>query len=135
MTSTAARALALTTTPEHLDQVTVDLIFALRDSLTTVTRLDFWQGRITSALETAAAGSESWEQAITTAARKLQIDTLTATSAKTVTGLAALNISYEQWAGQVARNIVYIVALANVERANRKPKTTADPEPELNPTF
>ena len=121
MTSTAARALALTTTPEHLDQVTVDLIFALRDSLTTVTRLDFWQGRITSALETAAAGSESWEQAITTAARKLQIPQIASRHAKTVTDCAQIiDTDYPAWASHITRNAVYILALADVERLEKK---------------
>ena len=46
-------------TPDDLDQVTVDLLFALRDSLTEVSPLDFWAGRATTALTTAAAGSSS----------------------------------------------------------------------------
>lgn len=109
-------------TPDELDAITVDLIFALRDSLTDVSRLDFWAGRATTAIETAAAGASSFPEAVTVAARKLQIDTLSNEPAKVVTRLAAqLGDRYEQWASHVARNIVYIVALANVARDARKP--------------
>lgn len=71
------------TPPELLDQATIDLIFALRDSLTEASpnRIDFWNGRAASAIATAAAGSQSAGQAITTAARKLQIDTLATSTA------------------------------------------------------
>ena len=119
-------------TPETLDRVTVDLIFALRESLTEVSRLDFWAGRATTAIETAAAGSENWEQAITTACRKLQIDTLNSESAETVVKLSAvIGGNYEDWAAHVARNIVYIVALANVERDKRKKRSIAAEEPKF----
>ena len=114
-------------TNEQLDDITVDLIFALRDSLGDVSRLDFWTGRATTAIETAAAGASTFPEAITVASRKLQIDTLGNEAAKTVTRLAdQLGDHYEQWASHVARNIVYIVALANVARNARKPaKRTA----------
>ena len=117
----------MTTTPEALDAITVDLVFALRDSLTDVSRLDFWQGRAATAIETAAAGSETWSQAVTTAARKLQIDTLSNEAAKAVTRLAdQLGDDYEAWASHIARNVVYIVALANVQRdARKKPSRAA----------
>ena len=118
-------------TPDDLDRVTIELIFALRDSLTEVSRLDFWTGRATTAIETAAAGAESWPQAVTIAARKLQIDTLTNTAAAAVTK-ASEGIDFQEWAAHIARNIVYIVALANVERDARKPAkraAAADPIP------
>ena len=116
--------------PDTLDRITVDLIFALRDSLTDVSRLDFWSGRATTAIETAAAGSETWEQAVTTAARKLQIDTLTNESSKTIIALSSELVQhYEEWAAHVSRNIVYIVALANVMRDQKKAKKTATEEP------
>jgi len=122
--------------PETLDQITVDLIFALRDSLTDVSRLDFWSGRATTAIETAAAGSETWEQAVTTAARKLQIDTLTNESSKTVVALSSkIESCYEEWAAHVSRNIVYIVALANVMREQKKTKKAGFTESEQEPTF
>lgn len=108
-------------TPDQLDQITVDLIFALRDSLTDVSRLDFWSGRATTALETAAAGAATWPEAVTIACRKLQIDTLTNSAAATVTRLAGELADYEAWASHIARNVIYIVALANVAREARKP--------------
>lgn len=110
--------------PEALDQITIDLVFALRDSLTDAgpSRLDFWTGgRAASAIETAAAGATSWGQAVTIAARKLQIETLTGPAATSVTSHQALvDADYEAWAGHVARNIVYIVALAYVARPTTK---------------
>lgn len=112
---------------DTLDKITIDLIFALRDSLTDVSRIDFWAGRAATAIETAAAGASTWPEAVTIACRKLQIGTLTNISASTVT--SAEPPDYEQWASHVSRNIIYIVALANVARATRntKPKT-ATPE-------
>lgn len=106
-----------------LDAATIDLIFALRDSLTSdgPSRLDFWGGRVTTALETAAAGSDNAGQAITTAARKLQIPTLAgAASAAAVGAAKVIDADYQLWASHVARNIVYIVALAYVQRDARK---------------
>lgn len=123
--------------PETLDQITIDLIFALRDSLGVVSRLDFWSGRATTAIETAAAGSESMPQAITSAARKLQIDVLTNDASQAATRIAAqIDGHYEEWAAHVARNIVYIVALANVKRDARKARKP-NPNPTLTeePTF
>jgi len=57
--------------PDQLDQATIGLIFALRDSLTDdgPSRLDFWGGRAATAIETAAAGADNANQAITIAAR------------------------------------------------------------------
>lgn len=118
------------TTPEQLDTATIDLIFALRDSLTDAgpSRLDFWGGRASTAIETAAAGSTTAGQAITTAARKLQIDTLTASASKQAKAAAEIiDDDYEAWAAHVARNIVYIVALANTQRDARKKPTTDKP--------
>lgn len=117
-----------TPTPDLLDQVTIDLIFALRDSLTDdgPSRIDFWGGRVTTALQTAAAGSDNAGQAITTAAHKLQIETLRTATAKTVKKAAEIiDTDYLAWAAHVDKNIVYIVALAAVENKSRKtPKTT-----------
>ena len=52
----------------------------------------------------------------------MQIETLTPFAAKAASQAAAvIDTDIEAWAGHVARNIVYIVALANVDRDNRKP--------------
>lgn len=120
-----------TPTAQQLDAATIDLIFALRDSLTDAgpSRLDFWAGRAASAVEAAAAGAATAGEAVTIAARKLQIETLTPFAAKAATQAAAvIDTDIEAWAGHVARNIVYIVALANVDRDNRKP-TSAKTRP------
>lgn len=116
-----------TTTPptrEDLDQATVDLIFALRDSLTDdgPSRIEFWSGgRAATAILTAAAGSEGAGQAITTAARKLQIPQIASRHAPTIRRIArVIEADYAAWAAHVERHIVYIVALADVQRQTRK---------------
>lgn len=113
---------------EQLDSATIDLIFALRDSLTPdgPSRLDFWGGRVTTAIQAAAAGADTAGQAVTIAARKLQIDTIT-TAAAPVAKRAAdiIDGDYQAWAQHVDRNLVYIVALANLDRDNRKKKPTS----------
>lgn len=117
---------------EALDHITIDLIFALRDSLSEdVSRLDFWQGRAATAVETGAAGGEAWPQAVTIAARKLQIPQLALEPSKTVAKLGAIvDGHFSQWQGHVARNLVYIIALARVENTARKtkPETSAQAE-------
>ncbi len=110
-----------TPTPEELDAVTVDLIFALRSSLTDVSLLDFWGGRVTTAITAAAAGSEDAGQAITTAFRKLQIESPSTTCAEDIKRIGlAIDADYQAWASHVSRHIVYIVALAMAERDQRK---------------
>lgn len=120
-----------TPTPDQLDQATIDLIFALRDSLTDdgPSRIEFWNGRATSALLTAAAGSDNAGQAITTAAHKLQIETLrTATAPAVKKAAQIIDQDYPAWAAHVDKNIVYIVALAAVENKTRKTTKTAKTE-------
>lgn len=118
-----------TPTPEQFDAATIDLIFALRDSLTDdgPSRLDFWSGRATTAIQTAAAGSDNAGQAITTAAHKLQIETLRSTTAKQVkTAAEIIKQDYSAWATHVDQNIVYIVALAQIENRNKKNTNTKE---------
>ena len=108
-------------TPDDLDGITVDLILTMRDSLTDVSPLDFWSGRVSTALETAAAGSDSMPQAITTMAHKLQIDTLAKDSSVVCRQIAErIGEHYQQWAEHVARTGVYVVALARVVNDSRK---------------
>jgi len=122
-----------TPTPDELDAATIDLIFALRDSLTDdgPSRMDFWAGRAASAIETAAAGADSAGQAITIAARKLQIETLSASAAPVALRAGeVIDRDFQAWASHVARNIVYIVAVAYVAReARSKTKTAKTAEP------
>ena len=116
----------MTTTPtlEQLDQATIDLIFALRDSITDdgPSLIDFWTGgRAISALEAAAAGASTGAEAVSLAARKLQIPQIATKQAKTVTRCAAtIDLDYGAWASHITRNAVYILALADVERQERK---------------
>ncbi|SHL46980.1 hypothetical protein SAMN05443637_13041 [Pseudonocardia thermophila] len=93
----------MTTPTAELDRATVDLIFALRDSLTDdgPSRMDFWSGgRAAAAIATAAAGAESAAQAITTAARKLQIPQIATRHAATVRRVAdVIDSDYQAWGG------------------------------------
>lgn len=125
-----------TPTPDQLDAATIDLIFALRDSLTSdgPSLIDFWGDRATTAIATAAAGSDTAGQAITTACRKLQIDTLAANAAPVARRAAEIiDADYAAWARHVDQSLVYIVALARLERDNRKrgkkPTTPTAPTP------
>lgn len=126
-----------TPTPEQFDTATIDLIFALRDSLTDdgPSRLDFWGGRVTTALATAAAGSDNAGQAVTTACRKLQIPQLRTTVAGLVkTAADIIDQDYQAWATHIDRNLVYVVALASLENKSRKvaksaARATDDGEP------
>lgn len=124
-----------TPTPEQLDSATIDLIFALRDSLTDdgPSRIDFWGGRATTAIQTAAAGSDTAGQAITTAAHKLQITTLTTNAAKRARRAAEIiDADYQAWATHIDRNLVYVVALAQLEnRTNKTAKKTAKTTEEI----
>lgn len=119
-----------TPTPDQLDTATIDLIFALRDSLTDdgPSRMDFWRDRASTAIETAAAGADTAGQAITIAARKLQIGTLSPSAAPVARRAAeTIDADYQAWASHVSRNIVYIVALAYLERDARKPEKSSKP--------
>ena len=108
-------------TPDRLDDLTVQLTFALRDSLTDVSPLDFWQGRAITALATAAAGADSIQQAITLAARKLQIDGFDAKSSPVVVAVAKeLGPNFQQWATHLDKTLVYIIALARAANSDAK---------------
>lgn len=123
-------------TPDDLDQATISLIFALRDSLTDVSRLDFWTDRCRTAIETAAAGSETAAHAVTTAARKLQIATLTKDAGTAAVAAAqVIDADYQAWAGHVARNLVYIIALARIENDQKKTRKAAQAALDMEAPF
>ena len=136
-----------TPTPEQLDRATIDLIFALRDSLTEdgPSRIDFWTGgRAISALDAAAAGAATGAEAVTLAAQKLQIPQINKHQAKTVRDCAKVfDQDYAAWASHITRNSVYILALADIERleqradavAKRDAEKSAKPEPMSDPIF
>ena len=113
----------MTLTPDQLDTLTIDIIFALRDSLTDAgpSRLDFWDSRAATALETAAAGAQDMREAVTIAARKLQIDSLGKEASQVVVKVAAaVGDEFPAWADHVARNLIYVVALARVANDEKK---------------
>lgn len=112
-----------TPTLDQLDQATIDLIFCLRDSLTDdgPSRLDFWSGRATSAIDSAAAGADTAAQAVTIACRKLQIDVLTLEASRRAKRAAdVIDQDYPEWARHINRNLVYIVALAKIQNSTDK---------------
>lgn len=107
-----------------IDRATVDLIFALRDSITddSVDYQGFWSGgRCLSALQAAAAGSETAGQAVSEAARKLQITQYATRVAPTVVRVASvIDADYPAWARHIDTTGPYLLALADVERQRRK---------------
>lgn len=119
--------------PDEFDQATIRLIFALRDSLTDdgPSRIDFWSGgRAISALEAAAAGASTASEAITLAAKKLQIPQIDKRQAKTVAEVAELiDQDYPAWAAHITRNAVYILALADIQRIEQRDTAKTKTEP------
>ena len=130
----------MTTTPtrDALDRASIDLIFALRDSLdpdTSPSARDFWGGRATTAVTTAADGSERAQQAITTACHKLQITRIVPTQIDPLTAAAAvIDTDYPAWVRHWREGSVYIVALAYAERDQHK-RGHAPTLPSTDPEF
>lgn len=118
-----------------MTDATVDLLNALLDSADVQTiGVANWWPRAATALETAAAGGESAAHAVTIAARKLQIETLTRDASETVARVAPLiDADYPGWSETVAREAVYIVALARVSREERKTAAKAAREAKKTP--
>ena len=68
-----------------------------------------------------AAGADSIQQAITIAARKLQIDGFDAKSSPVVVAVAKeLDPHFQQWATHLDKTLVYIIALARATNADAK---------------
>ena len=120
-----------TPTPDELDQATIDLIFCLRDSLTDdgPSRMDFWNGRATTAVESAAAGASDAAQAVTIACRKLQISVLTAEASRRARRAArTIDQDFSAWQRHIDRTLVYVVALAKIQNQDKKTRKTTDTE-------
>lgn len=121
-----------TPTIEQMDEATIRLIFALRDSLTEdgPSRLDFWSGgRAATAIQTAAAGSSDAAQMLTTACRKLQIPQIAVDrSADAVSACEVIDADYTAWQDHISRTIVYIIALADMRRRQAKAAKTSKKE-------
>lgn len=82
-----------------------------------------WWDRAKTALQTGAASSTSWAQCVSTAARKLQIETLSAESSAAVADLGrvlAVPIVFQRWARLAARDALYTVAIVRNQREERK---------------
>lgn len=129
--TTAGRAV----TDDELQTMAEQLVDALLSSASvdTIGALHWWD-RAKTALETAAASSTTWAQCVARAARKLQIETLTAESSATVAGLARVlddPAVYQRWARQAARDAIYTVALVRAAREQRRTTRAAAKNPTL----
>lgn len=114
-----------------LTQATINLIFALRDSLTEdgPSRLDFWDTRCITALQTAAAGASNEGEVLEIVCRKLQIPSLTAKVSKDAVGaLTLIGESFQAWQRLIDREGVYILALAKLQNRTRKATKAAQDE-------
>lgn len=114
----------MTTTPNNLQDATVTWLSALLDSASVDTiGVTNWWDRATSALATAATAT-TYGEATTTAARKLQIDTLTARTAETITQLEPLiTADYPAWQHLAASETPYLIALTRITRQANRTKT------------
>lgn len=112
------------TTPNNLQDATVTWLSALLDSASVDTiGVKNWWDRATAALATAAT-ADTYGEATATAARKLQIDTLTARTAATVTQLeTTITADYPAWQHLAATETPYLIALTRITRQNTRTKT------------
>lgn len=123
---------------DPLERATVDLMFALRDSLTDrgPSFVEFWSGgRCESAIRAAAAGATDAAEAVSKTAHQLQIDQYTVTqSPEVVRIVAVIGPRFQEWKHLVKRKTPYLRALADVERAaKRDPKPEPAPKPMPEP--
>src|ERR1700749_1891934 len=114
----------MTTTPTHeaLSEATVALLSALLDSASSdVIGAANWWPRAEAALSTSAAGASTVGEAVTIAARNLQIDT---TAARTDAALAqaceVIAAGFSDWQSLMDREAVYLIALTRIHRQARK---------------
>jgi len=120
--------------PDLID-ATIRWQSALLDSASTdVIGVASWWDRATTALTTAAASATTYPQAVSTACKKLQIDTLSEPSARILSELEkVIGPRLAEWCETASRDAVYITAMTRVERtAKRATKTTTTkttPEP------
>lgn len=109
------------TTPTDLRDATVTWLSSLLDSASTdVIGVANWWDRATSALTTAAT-APTYGSAVTTGARKLQIDTLTAESSRTLADLETTIAPHlDEWCEIVHTEAPYLVALVRIHRQTRR---------------
>lgn len=112
-------------TTTDLRRATVEWLSAVLDSAHVDTiGVSNWWDRATAALQTAATAS-SYGEAVSTAARKLQIDVYRDTSAATLARLeTVIGADLPAWSEIVHAEAPYLVALVRIHRQARKEKTT-----------
>lgn len=91
-----------------------------------------WWDRAKTALETGAASSTTWPQCVSRAARKLQIETLSGDSAKTIATMGTIltdPAAYTRWARLAARDAIYTVAIVRAQRDTCRTARKPKPEP------
>lgn len=108
---------------DDLTTVAADIALALAASMSTdKIQPKHWWDRLQSSLVAASERSPSWPEWVSTAARKLQIDVLSPRSSSLSTWGERLRDrpDFTRFARFVARNAVYVIAVARGERERRK---------------
>lgn len=121
-----------------LAAASVTWLTALLDSANVeIIGVSHWWPRATTALATAAETSESYGHAVDLAAGKLQINVLTAASARALAALEpVIGPRLAEWRTIARTEAVYIVALCRIARKARAAgKTPAPPPPYDEPEF
>jgi hypothetical protein len=103
-------------------RVAIDIVRAMMRSVdrSKIRPLDWWP-RAKSALETAAASSDSYSSLISTMGRKLQIDCTAPWTGELIGALAhEVGADFEPFRAYVEREALYIVAICQAESKLRK---------------
>ena len=99
----------------------IDLVLAMMASATTerIRPVDWWP-RAKAALVAGCSRARSWSELVSSMARKLQIETLRAESAKAVSACEPSPDDFMAFARICRREAVYIVAQAQVFREQQR---------------
>lgn len=105
----------------NLTGLAVDFLDALLSSAdVNVIGVTNWWDRATAALSTALAAASGYGEAVTIAAGKLQIGVISPQSAARLRDLQReIEPVYETWRAETERDLVYVVALTRLKRAER----------------
>lgn len=91
-----------------------------------------WWERAKTALETAAEESETYGQMVASMARKLQIECLTEVSSASICEVESdLGDDWDAWRDLCARDAVYLVAVARMDRDAQRDGETWRPVSEI----
>lgn len=111
-------------TDEELHKLAQDFLDALLDSAdTTRVGVARWWDRAKTALETGAASSRTFQEALARAGRKLEIDALRESSSLTMSDLAqTLNDpqTFSRWRTLATRDALAITAMVRASRKRRR---------------